>query len=340
MTTSSHQASSIPHLSKEFLAKELTYAKLIPALRKAFASDMVAPRRHVHTLSENPASTLLLMPVWQTHGTTGVKLVTVAPENNEAPSVHAIFILFDKTTGAPLAMMDGEELTLRRTAAASALASAYISRTDSEHLLMIGTGKLIPYLATAHCQVRTIKEITVWGRSQEKAEQSMQAILEQRELPKNIQLSVATDLSKAAAQADVISCATTSRQAIVMGHMVKAGTHLDLVGGFTPNMREVDDTLMAKAQVFVDTYAGALTEAGDITQALANACLQRSAIVGELAELVNGKHRGRSDEQQITVFKSVGTAIEDLCGANLVWKAHVHEKMHHQTQTQDKQNQP
>ncbi|MFZ6846242.1 ornithine cyclodeaminase family protein [Undibacterium sp. RuTC16W] len=322
MTTSSHQANSIPHLSKEFLAQELTYAKLIPALRKAFTSDIVAPRRHVHTLSENPVSTLLLMPVWQTQGTTGVKLVTVAPENHEIPSVHAIFILFDTTTGVPLAMMDGEELTLRRTAAASGLASAYISRTDSEHLLMIGTGKLIPYLATAHCQVRPIKEITVWGRSQKKAEHSLRAILEQCELPKNIRLSVATDLSKAAAQADIISCATTSRQAIVTGHMVKAGTHLDLVGGFTPDMREVDDALMAKAQVFVDTYTGALSEAGDITQTLANAYLQRSAIVAELAELVSGRHPGRTDQPQITVFKSVGTAIEDLCAANLAWKAY------------------
>lgn len=314
--------STIPYINKQTLQQTLTYADLIPALKLAFASNIIAPKRHVYSLSEQPVSTLLLMPVWQPQGTTGVKLVTVAPQNTLLPSVHAVFILFDTVSGVPLALIDGEELTLRRTAAASALASSYASRIDSEHLLMVGTGSLIPYLACAHSQVRAIKQITVWGRSADKATQTLKAIQAQTELPAHIRLGIATDLASAVSQADVISCATTSTTPIVLGEWVKAGTHIDLVGGFTPGMREVDDLLMSKATVFVDTYEGAIAEAGDLTQTLQNGSLQRSAIVAELAELVSQQHAGRSDDQQITVFKSVGTAIEDLCGANLAWQVH------------------
>lgn len=309
----------IPYLNKQETSTALPYSKLIAALRIAFTEDIIAPKRHAHTLSETDSSSLLLMPVWQPHGHVGVKLATVAPQNTALPTVHAVFILFDARTGAPLALMDGEELTLRRTAAASALASSYLSRPASQHLLLVGNGNLAPHIAVAHSHTRPITDISIWGRSLEKSEQAARVIREHAECSDDMRIHIVEDLAAACASADIITCATTSKTPIVLGDYVRPGTHLDLAGGFTPAMREVDDALMSRAQVYVDTYAGALAEAGDITQTLANGSLLRSAILAELHELCLGHHSGRLHGQDITVFKSVGTAIEDLCAANLVW---------------------
>jgi ornithine cyclodeaminase len=310
----------ISHLTASQLRTALPYPALIAALRQAFQENIEAPTRHVHTVSEENATVLLLMPVWQPAGAMGVKLVTVAPGNRakQLPTVHAIFMLFDTTTGVPIALMDGEELTLRRTAAASALASSYLSRPDSASLLTVGAGTLAPYLAAAHCAARPIRNIEVWGRSQDKAEQTVQQIHAQG-LPQGVTVKVASDLEAAVRNADIITCATTSTAPVVRGDWVGPGAHVDLVGGFKPDMREADDDLMGKSSVFVDTFADALAEAGDLIQPMASGYLQRDAIVAELADLASGRHAGRHHPEQITVFKSVGTGIEDLCAANLAW---------------------
>jgi ornithine cyclodeaminase len=287
-------------------------------MREAFRDTAQAPRRHVHPLSDTGSSTLLLMPVWQANAHLGVKLVTVVPENQtrQLPTVQALFILLDTATGTPLALMDGEELTLRRTAAASALASTYLSRPDSEQLLIVGTGQLAPYMAVAHCAVRDIRRVTVWGRDLQLTIEKIKAL----GLPASVAIDVAEDLETASMTADLISCATTSRQALLQSASVQPGTHIDLVGGFKPDMREADDELMSKARLFVDTFDGALAEAGDLVQPLQAGLITRTSVLAELAELASGRHAGRSNAQEITLFKSVGTAIEDLCAANLVWQ--------------------
>lgn len=266
------------------------------------------------------------MPAWNPSGHTGVKLVTVAPQNKDMPTVHAIFVLFDSITGAPLALMNGEELTQRRTAAASALASGFLSREDSHHLLVVGNGSLAPHTAVAHSYTRPINKISIWGRSAEKSEHCRQTLLSFPDLPEHINIEVSSNLVESCMSADIITCATTSREAIVKGEWIRAGTHLDLVGGFTPDMREVDDELMAKSVVFVDTFNGALSEAGDILQALQSGSLKKEAIAAELADLCLGKHAGRQSDKEVTVFKSVGTALEDLCAANLVWQFYLRER--------------
>ena len=312
----------IPFLDAAQLAVALPYPVLIDALRDAFRIGAEAPQRHVHTISQANDAVLLLMPVWQPERHTGVKLVTVAPRNPQLnlPTVHSIFMLFDSATGAPVCQMDGEELTLRRTAAASALASSYLSRPESKHLLLVGTGSLAPYMAAAHCSARPIRSVTVWGRTPAKAART--AALLRQELDDGIAVLVASDLEAAVRDADIISCATTSTVPLVQGQWVQPGTHIDLVGGFRPNMREADDALVAAADVFVDTFAGALAEAGDLVQPMAAGCLAREDIRAELADLCAGRHPGRTDAAQITLFKSVGTALEDLCGANLAWDFH------------------
>lgn len=316
----------IPFFNSEQIQQALPCKALITALRDAFRSQVQAPRRHVHSLSSSGSSTLLLMPVWQNEAHAGVKLVTVASGNRELglPTVQALFILLDTATGTPLALMDGEELTLRRTAAASALASEYLSRVDSEHLLIVGTGTLAPYMAIAHSAVRDIRRLTVWGRDPQKAHETLQKI-QALGLPASVVVDVSDDLDHAARNADIISCATTSRQPLLHATAVRPGTHIDLVGGFKPDMREADDALMATAALFVDTFDGALAEAGDLVQPLQAGLIARSSVLADLADLTTGRHEGRSDAQQVTLFKSVGTAIEDLCAADLVWQ---HFKAH------------
>jgi ornithine cyclodeaminase len=310
----------IPFISSEQLKSALPYPALVEALRAAFQEEINAPRRHVHPLSETDASVLLLMPVWQAQQQMGVKLVTVIPDNRERglPSVQSLFVLMDTTTGAPLALLDGEQLTLRRTAAASALASTYLSRANSRRLLIMGTGQLAPYMAAAHCTVRQIEKVTVWGRSAQNIQRTLQHIRDAG-LPDHIALEAAGDLHEALIDADIVSCATTSKEALIPAESVCPGTHVDLVGGFRPDMREADDALIANASLFVDTFAGALTEAGDLLQPIAAGLISAESVLAELADLAGGRHAGRINSWQITVFKSVGTALEDLCAAKLAW---------------------
>jgi ornithine cyclodeaminase len=311
----------IPFFSSEHIQEALPCAALISAMRQAFCDTAQVPRRHVHPLSDTGSSTLLLMPVWRANAHMGVKLVTVVPENQarQMPTVQALFVLLDTATGTPLALMDGEELTLRRTAAASALASTYLSRPDTEHVLIVGTGQLAPYMAVAHSAVRDIRRISVWGRDLHKAQLTIKKI-QSLGLPASIVIEVADDLGIASMTADLISCATTSRQALLQSNFVKPGTHIDLVGGFKPDMREADDRLMSTARLFVDTFDGALAEAGDLVQPMQTGLITRASVLAELADLASGRDKGRSNAQEITLFKSVGTAIEDLCAANLVWQ--------------------
>jgi ornithine cyclodeaminase/alanine dehydrogenase-like protein (mu-crystallin family) len=311
----------IPYFTSEQIQYALPFDSLITALRAAFKETMHVPPRHVHPLSAADASVLLLMPVWQPEQHLGVKLVTVAPANRERglSTVQAIFILMDCKTGVPLALFDGEELTLRRTAAASAVASSLLSRPDSKHLLIVGAGQLAPYMALAHCAVRPIETITIWARSPEKAQQTLEKIAAHT-ATQSYHLQITTDLALACQQADIISCATTSKEPLIAARNLKAGTHVDLVGGFRPDMREADDALMAAAALFVDTYAGACNEAGDIIQPQQAGLITSASVLAELAELVHGKHAGRQHAEEITIFKSVGTALEDLCAANLVWQ--------------------
>ena len=288
----------------------LDYPALVDALREEFVAGATAPLRTSHAVT--PAGDrLLLMPAWDGQGV-GVKIVAVYPRNRERglASVSALYVLLDGATGHPLALIDGEALTLRRTAAASALASSYLSRPDATRLLVVGTGALAPFLAAAHCAVRPIRRVLVWGRARDAADRLARALAGQG-LPAEPVASLALD------DADIVTCATTAREPIVRGRDVRPGTHVDLVGAFTPEMRESDDDLVARASVFVDTFAGALKEAGDLVQPIARGVIACDHVRAELADLASGRHPGRRDASEITLFKSVGTAIEDLCAARL-----------------------
>jgi len=295
----------------------LDFTSLVEALRQMFRSGCEAPLRHHHTVKTadgGPDATLLLMPAWQTGRHIGIKLVTVFPGNAALgmPSVMGAYLLLDGRTGEPLAMMDGPALTARRTAAASALAASYLARPDCERLLMVGTGALASHLIEAHASVRPIVNVLVWGRNPEKA-----AKLAHRISRRNLKVAATTDLANAVRGAHVISCATLSERPLIEGYWLPLGVHLDLVGGFRPDMREADDDCVRRARVFVDTRAGALKEAGDIVQPIKSGVLREDDIAGDLFDLTRGQRAGRRYHDQITMFKSVGTAIEDLAAAQL-----------------------
>ncbi len=298
----------------------LDWDALIERLRQSFRRGAEVPVRHHHTI-ENPTgspegadATLLLMPAWERGRHIGIKLVTVFPSNAEKslPAVMGVYLLLDGRTGTPLAMIDGPLLTLKRTAAASALASSYLSRPDCERLLMVGTGALAPHLIVAHASVRPIGTVLIWGRNPEKAAQ-----LAKRMKHKHLRIAHTDDLEAAAKGADIISCATLSKDPLIEGRWLQAGQHLDLVGGFTPEMRETDDAAVSRARVFVDTREGACKEAGDIVQPIESGLLDPDDIAGDLFDLTRGERAGRRFYTQITMFKSVGTALEDLAAAQL-----------------------
>jgi len=297
-------------------AEEVHAALPLPALADAIAeallAETVAPVRHAHAVASD--GTLLVMPAWSPTAL-GVKLVTVMPRNrmHDRPTVQALYLAFDRATGTPTALIDGEALTLRRTAAASLLAARHMARPGVREVLIIGTGQLAPMMARAHCAERPDAHVSVWGRTVEAARAVAARLRDE-----GLAADAVDDLEAAMRAADIISCATTATQPIVRGEWLRPGVHLDLVGAFKRGMREADDAAIARCRIVVDTYAGALAGAADLLEPLERGVIERSAIVAELAEVVSGRQRGRETATDITLFKSVGTSIEDLAAAQLL----------------------
>jgi ornithine cyclodeaminase len=308
--------------------RSLTFAGLVETLRAAFRDGAVQPVRHHHTIDrpDGAASTLLLMPAWtdfQRAGTSdggfvGVKIVTVSPDNNAIgkPAVMGLYLLLDGRTGEPLALIDGQRLTQWRTACASALAASFLAREDASSLLVVGAGALSPFLARAHAAVRPVRRIRIWNRTQANAQTIVAGLADL-----GLDVAVAPDLDAAVAEADIVSSCTIAPEPLIKGALLRPGAHVDLVGGFTPTMREADDDAIRRARVHVDTLAGATKEAGDIVQPLASGALAREAIAGDLFGLARGEIAGRGSAQEITLFKSVGAALEDLAAGIAVYRA-------------------
>jgi len=304
----------------------LGYPALVDILERAFRQGAIAPLRHHHpiALDGRPEATLLLMPAWEAAepgGETagrflGIKTVTVFPDNaaRGKPAVFGTYLLLSAETGETLAVMDATRLTAWRTGAASALAGRYLSRPDAARMVMVGAGALAPHLVRAHASVRPIREVAIWNRSPERA-QALAAQL----LGTGLAVSVASDLEAAVRRADIVSTATLSAEPLIRGAWLSPGTHVDCVGAYRPTMRETDDDTVRRARIYVDTRAGALTEAGDIVMPLAAGVIGREAIQGDLFDLARGAAAGRRAPEEITLFKSVGAAIEDLAAAIAVF---------------------
>ncbi|MBM4220032.1 MAG: ornithine cyclodeaminase family protein [Gammaproteobacteria bacterium] len=291
---------------------------LVDCLEEAFRGRPHVPLRQVLTPPGGAGDRrFFIMPAFAEDGVTAVKLITYLPENSarNLPTIQAAIVLFSGE-GVPLAMIDGTMVTRLRTAAASALASKYLSRADSRRLALAGTGALAPWMAAAHAAVRPIERIDVWGRRAERAQATVTAI--RPLVGAQVEVRAAGSFEEAVRQADIVSCATSSAASVLAGRWLAPGAFVDLVGSFTPDTREADDDAVRRARIFVDTFEGALAEAGDIIGPMERGVIGRERVEGELADLVSGCVPGRRSAEEITLFKSVGTAIEDLAAARLV----------------------
>ncbi|MBS4047667.1 MAG: ornithine cyclodeaminase family protein [Alphaproteobacteria bacterium] len=294
----------------------LPYDRLIPHLREAFRAGGEVPLRsrfHIDAVDGGAGGTLLLMPAWQPGRHIGIKTVSVFPDNAKLGhgSVAATYLLLDARTGFPKAVIDGEAVTLRRTGCASALAASYLVRQEARHLLMVGAGSLAPHLIRAHCTVRNYTRIEIWNRNRARAEQTAADL-------RDLGVVVVDDLEAAVRAADTISCATLSRDPLVRGDWLKPGAHLDLVGAFTPEMHETDATALSRSSVYVDNRAGALKEPGDLVTPIKAGQFKAEDVRGDLFDLCRADVTARQNDAEITLFKSVGLALEDLAAAELV----------------------
>ena len=316
----------IIQIDNTFIEANTNFSELISELKQSFASNIsIVPMRHHHDFPNpktNSYSTLLLMPAWNPGKEAGVKVVTVSPENGkfDLPSIQGTYIYLDATKGSIRAVLEAKSLTAKRTAAASALASSFLSRKNASELLMIGTGALSINLIKAHASVRPIKTVFIWGRNYNKAEVIANELQEE-----NFRVIPIKEVNDKIKEVDIISCATLSKTPLVLGKFLKQGQHIDLVGAYRKDTREADNDVITKASVYVDTFQGGLKESGDIVIPLQEGILIEEDIKADLFELCANKKSGRTDNNEITVFKSVGHALEDLAAATYFYNKFINE---------------
>ena len=296
------------------VARAAPYADLVDALHAGHRRPAAVCERIVY----GPADTdekFMALPAWEAGEAIGIKLATIFPDNptHGRPSVQAVVMLFDGETGAPLALIDGTELTYRKTAADSALGARFLARHDARTLLMVGAGGMAPHLIAAHRAVRpTIERVLVWNRTLEKADRLVAA---------GIADEVVADLEIAAREADVISTATMAKDPLICGEWLQPGTHVDCVGAYLPDHREVDERAVVIAELFVDSRVAAIEEGGDLVIPIAAGVIDESHVRADLTELCLGSHPGRSGPEAITMFQNGGGGHLDLIVAQHVWNA-------------------
>jgi ornithine cyclodeaminase/alanine dehydrogenase-like protein (mu-crystallin family) len=301
----------------------LPFAPLIETLRRSFAEGCVVPVRHHHTIATDgdPDATLLLMPAWHDPQSAssylGIKIVTVFPGNTARgiPGLTSTYLLHDGRTGEQLALIDGNSITTRRTVAASALAADYLAREDASRLLVIGAGRVASLLPDAYLAVRRIEHVVIWDIDAENAARLARKLERQ-----GLSVSVADNLERAVRGADIVSAATLATAPLVKGEWLRPGTHLDLIGGFTPAMREADDDAVRRSAVYIDTTE-ALHEAGDLVQPIKAGVFSAEMVCARLDELCRRDVHARQSDEEITLYKAVGTALADLAAATMVYEA-------------------
>ena len=297
----------------------LSFDRLLPALQAMFAQGCEVPARHVHEIPVpgGQSFTSLIMPAWLPGRYYGIKTINIAPGNGclGLPGLHASYVLFDGSTGVPLAVMDGDAITTRRTAAASALAASWLAAPHARRLLVVGAGQVARLLPAAFRTVRSIEQVTVWARSQRKAEDLARMLREE-----GVAAEATAELEAACRAADIVSCATLATEPVVRGDWLRPGTHLDLIGSFTPAMREADDACFVGAALFVDTEE-AMKKSGELLGPMARGVIGVDDIRGTLTTLSLGQPPDCGAPAGRTLFKSVGTALEDLAAAILVYES-------------------
>ena len=298
------------YISAAELDAKLEFPPLVDALRELFRRG-VDQARSIHLnqpLADGRQNDWLLLPAWQFGRHMGIKLASLFPENDSRglASVQGLYVLFDGQNGLPVAAIDGAAITLWKTAANSALAATYLARADACTLLMVGAGALAPYLARAHCAVRPIARVMIWNRTRGNAERMAAALAQP-----GLATEIVGDLAAAVGQADIVSCATMATAPVIKGAWLRPGIHLDLVGGYRPDMREADDDAVCRARIFIDAWFTAGEHCGDICQPLAAGLIAKDTVT-DTFQLARGERPGRQSDDEITLFKSGGGGHEDL----------------------------
>lgn len=305
----------------------MSFRDLIETLRRAFRVGAVSPSPQTHRIARPTGQTsgsLSISSAWHDfaaqdtieRGFIGTRVESSLPsQSSQSPqTVAGVYLLQSGKTGSPLALLDGKALTNWRTAAASALASSYLSREDSARLLMVGAGQIAPYLIEAHASVRPIKDVLIWNRSPFAAQHLAETMS-----GSSLNVHTTTDLGGAVRGADIVCCATTSERPLIQGEWLMEGCHLDLVGSTRPEQRECTSNVIEQCRLFVDSYDTTPTLSGDLLEPVSDGTLNLDDIAADLADLCKGERAGRRFYEQITLFKSVGTALADLATAGHVF---------------------
>ena len=296
------------------------YAAVVEALGTMYRSgcDVIKRMDMIQPTVDCDEADCLLQPTWMRGRAFGVKIANVFPKNEELrgmPSILGLYLLFDGNTGEPLACIDGPAETMIKTACNSAFASQLLSRADSSTLLMMGAGRLAPYLIGAHRAVRPIRRVLIWNRTRAKAQELARRMNETEAIHEAV-----SDLGAAVQAADVISCATYADAPILPGKWLKPGAHVDLVGSYRPDQREADDEVAVRAKrLFVDARISTIEISADCIDPIAKGLLKRDE-VADLFEVAQGKAPGRRSSSDITLFKSGGGGHEDLATALLIYQ--------------------
>ena len=259
---------------------------------------------------------------WQQEEALGAKVITVFPGNNQEkthPSIHAIYALFEGKYGSPIACLDGTALTYIKTAADSALGGKLLAGKNPKSMLMIGAGEMAFHLITAHCQIHpSINNVSIWNRSPHKAKSLCEGELSKR-FPA-IKFEVADSIESYASNVDLISSAIATTTPLLKGEWLSPGTHIDLIGAFTPDMREADDECLCRASIFVDARKTTIHQIGELMIPLANGVITEADIKADLTDLCQNRHHGRENNEEITLFKNGGGGHLDLMIARILHK--------------------
>ncbi|MCC7045962.1 MAG: ornithine cyclodeaminase [Alphaproteobacteria bacterium] len=285
----------------------LAYDGLIEAIRKAHLGGM--PKMSDRQIFQQPhpggdPDIVIVLPAWQPQEGILTKIVTSFPRNRSrhgVSNVNSLYVFANGTTGVTEAVIDGEAMIFRKTSADSALGASMLARQDARNFLMVGAGLLAPYLVRAHRSVRrSIDNIVIWNRTAANADRLVEILGRE-----GIRATATRDLDEAVSRADIISCATMAGEPILKGRLLKPGVHVDLVGSFTPEMRESDDDVLRRADVFVD-HRQTTTRSGEFLGPFKRGVIKPSDIKGDLFELCQGRVKGRTSPDQITLMKNGG----------------------------------